>query len=255
MLKRDGRASLQTMLSVPEKYPSVSASPPPPPPQYVILCDVRDTYFQSNPTNVMLSKVSLKQLAKIPVSFFSEGKPVSESRCNTRWIEECCSFYRGTRVPWHSHILNGGLVSGGRDSMIDVLEEMLGATALMKHVRGLDQAILTYWRNVEGGFRQTKVIEPTDAGCLGAVVGMAPKLFIGFPALDSRENDVSSHDVSDTDLHAKVVSFDGKIIPILHQYDRRPLLDHLIERQYSALLQTEQHHGRAETGTMQLCRK
>eukprot|EP00808_Paulinella_micropora_P032018 g23514.t1 len=225
-------------------------------PEFVILCDVRDTFFQADPTPAVVALLRQQQQQQqqqqqekeatqqqatqeqaeirqhrqqqqhqllhqsLPSSssssslssssalqpppelliLFSEGQPVGASRCNRRWIEACCAVPRKTRVPLEADILNGGLIAGTRTEMLYFLKEMLSAVEQMRLVRGLDQAILSYWKFAENnGFARAVVSRPAQPGSIG---------------------------------NQCLLNANGELAPILHQYDRSALAHLLVERQY-----------------------
>eukprot|EP00808_Paulinella_micropora_P005565 g13419.t1 len=242
-------------------------------PEFVILCDVRDTFFQADPTPAVVALLRQQQQQQqqhqqqekeatqqqatqeqaeirqhrqqqqhqllhqsLPSSssspslssssalqpppelliFFSEGQPVGASRCNRRWIEACCAVPRKARVPLEADILNGGLIAGTRTEMLYFLKEMLSAVEQMRLVRGLDQAILSYWKFAENGFARAVFSRPAQPGSIGSIVGLAKDLYINLLSFGNQ----------------CLLNANGELAPILHQYDRSALAHLLVERQY-----------------------
>lgn len=171
----------------------------------VLLCDVRDVVFQSNPFTTELPA---------DICLFAEhaSHSIDQSESNARWIRR--SFGQKTlNALSKKPIICGGVMLGTTQGMIRFLDQLVAAMAACPanwSLRfGLDQAALNYIA-YEVGIPNSHIFE--------CCVGPAAHLAL----------------VPDSELAIKsdghVLDRLGNVIPLLHQYDRHKQLLRLAQQ-------------------------
>lgn len=164
-------------------------------PEYdrVLITDVRDVLFQADPFAQDLEE-GLTLFEEFP------GTPLDRQKDNAYWIE---ALYGPDAVQQLSGmpVLCIGVMLGRRRAMLDALDVLL-PDMLTRYIGwGTDQGVLNYL--VRTGALSTAQIQPYGTGT-AMHMGIAPRSTLSL----------------DTD--GRVLNDEGRVCPILHQYDRHP---------------------------------
>lgn len=165
----------------------------------VLLCDVRDVVFQSDPLAVELPA---------DICLFSEhpSHSIGQSESNTRWIHRV--FGQETLAALADKpIICGGVMLGTTEGMLSLLDQLIASMAACQSnwsLRfGLDQAALNCIAYVAG---------IPGAHIFGCCEGPATHLAL----VPAEQLGIQSD--------GQVLDRSGNIIPLLHQYDRHEQL-------------------------------
>jgi hypothetical protein len=154
------------------------------------ICDIRDVFFQSDPFSFGEAKPALK--------FFAEDSLVGNCEVNRAWVLHCYGA-NALKNMASNVICCTGTVMGSRGGVMDyvhAMEEEIGRTAVYQ---GSDQVRLNYL--------------------------IDKRRFPNAVVQENRTGEVQ------TMHHQKVLSFsreglllnvDGRVCPVIHQYDRHP---------------------------------
>jgi hypothetical protein len=179
-------------------------------PQYdkVLICDVRDLYFQKDPFDFPWDG---------SLSVFNEDSSVSLDTCanNRDWIEN--GFGAGVYQQFRKERVScAGVTMGALQPMLEYLDAMNDAffNENIKHVTHLncyDQGTHNYilWKGILKGVRRYDNLA-------GPVLTMGT-----MPEADIQINEAGL-----------LVNADNSVINIIHQYDRHPGIKRLVEERY-----------------------
>lgn len=176
--------------------------------QNVFLTDVRDVLFQSNPFEKLNSK---------KVLFYAEDRTlkIGQEQVNNLWLNK---YYDKETVDFlkDKSIICSGTILGPVDGIIRylsiMLDEIMPLTATGVDGFGLDQTVM----NV--GYHKGYFDEFCEAveNAMGEVYTL--KL--------SPEDEFSIND------KGEVLSPEGKVVPVLHQYDWQPKIEAVVAKKY-----------------------
>jgi hypothetical protein len=165
----------------------------------VMITDARDVCFQGDP---------FENLDGESIVTFLENQPISENKANLVWLVQTY----GQKFPpdlLHKPIACAGVTLGNADGMFDYLSKILNGmyhAVQMRTVEGTDQAIHNYLFHL-GLLPGSSVMANGNPICMTMGPG----------------------DPFELDEEFRLVS-NGKVVSILHQYDRFPALKAAKER-------------------------
>ncbi len=169
----------------------------------VMISDARDVCFQGPP---------FENLGARPVVTFLENQMISESKGNLVWLVQTY----GDRLPpalLQKPIACAGVTLGSTDGVLDYLTQMLDGmfnTVKMRPVEGTDQAVHNYLFHL-GLLPNSEVMANGNPICRTMGPG----------------------DPFDLDAQSRLVS-QGRLVSILHQYDRDPGLKEIMSARFGA---------------------
>lgn len=167
----------------------------------VLICDIRDVCFQSNP-------FQHKCKASI-ISFLEEGT-IRNSRMNLKWIRQAVGEDASDSL-MDKNICCAGVTIGKSDAILDYLDKMLHYLFRARHmasVAGVDQGLHNYLFH-DGHLKNSETLENGNTYCMTLGNGKS----------------------YDFDYNKNVV-MNGNLISILHQYDRHQELNKMINSRY-----------------------
>ena len=179
---------------------------------WILTSDLRDTVFQSDPF-----ATRFKQTLS-PVNLFEEDRRMTIATCpyNTNWIRNCWGTVGVAEIGKNSIICSAntmGRPAALRDFWNGVLKTAMAVQSPSCFSSGIDQGILNYYYYHDGGnVSNTHVWRR----------GLGPVNTVGY--IESNNLPVNSDGL--------VVNDDGILSPVVHQYDRFPVL---IKRYHSSV--------------------
>jgi hypothetical protein len=166
----------------------------------ILLTDVRDVYFQVNPSHV--------PWAEGGITVAKEAVKIKDEFWNTRWILTRYGHYVYSQLEEET-VICSGTTWGPADQIVTYLKKMVHYLFFIDYYRAIvnDQAVHNY-------LVHTKKIEPIAF----ADNENGPIMTLSF------EDDANIK----INEHNQILLKNGAVAPILHQYDRKPHLVSLI---------------------------